>query len=132
MAAIYAAAFDTKRPWSENEFSELIASDYSLLVTSSDVSFALGRVIADEAELITIATVPSQHRKGHARQCLKGFIDQCRLGEAQSVFLEVDELNSGAIALYASLGFEETGRREEYYPHIDGSRSAAVLMTLKT
>lgn len=128
LAAIHSAAFNTQRPWTEDEFSELLGSPLTFLIEAENSCFALGRVIADEAELLTIATHPDAQRSGLAIKCLSEFLDHCRQLGVSRVFLEVDAKNNGAIALYDQFEFAQSGRRAEYYKHPDGTRSDAVLM----
>ena len=47
---------------------------------------------------------------------------------ALALFLEVDETNVPALALYRRLRFEEVGRRPAYYPGPDGQRTSALIM----
>ena len=45
-----------------------------------------------------------------------------------SVFLEVDEDNEPARRLYRRAGFQEIGRREDYYASGSASQSAALVL----
>ena len=128
MARIHAAAFVVLRPWTEVEFSDLCESPLIFHVAPNPACFALGRVIAGEAELLTIATHPDTQRQGHARICLEAFLDHCRGHHCESVFLEVEENNHAALALYSKAGFQITGQRTGYYRLSSGARSDAVLM----
>jgi [ribosomal protein S18]-alanine N-acetyltransferase len=47
---------------------------------------------------------------------------------AEALFLEVDEANHPALALYRRLGFREVGRRENYYDGAEGRKSSALVM----
>ena len=51
-----------------------------------------------------------------------------RRNGAVRMFLEVRESNARARKMYTSFGFEETGRRKNYYPTENG-REDAILMT---
>lgn len=130
MAEIHEAAFQTQRPWSAEEFTELLNSDNTVQFTETGACFALGRIIADEAELLTIATMPDQRRKGLARACLQSLIFHCRSAGCNRLFLEVDADNAAAISLYLSLGFTESGRRKNYYRYPNGNRGDALLLSL--
>jgi len=82
---------------------------------------------AREAEVRNVAVHPEHRRQGLARLLLRAAIDRARDAGAETVFLEVRESNQAARALYARLGFTETGRRAEYYAD---PREDAVLMAL--
>ncbi|MGX0901483.1 ribosomal-protein-alanine N-acetyltransferase [Roseovarius sp. MBR-79] len=124
LADTHARAFAGQgRAWSAAEFAALLASPH-VFVSGDARGFALGRVIADEAELLTLATDPGHRRQGHARACLCAFAAEARARGAETAFLEVAEDNAAALALYAGAGFAQTARREGYYP---GGRTAVVM-----
>ena len=50
-----------------------------------------------------------------AKLLVEHVMAECRVRGASFVSLEVRVSNAGAIALYAGLGFIETGRRKKYY-----------------
>ena len=58
---------------------------------------------------------PSARRKGVGRALLAAGLELARKGRAQVATLHVDESNAPARALYATMGFAVTGRREDYY-----------------
>ena len=127
MGDLHARGMTTPPPWSARDFKDLLASP--LVFTVGDTSaFAMGRVIADEAELLTIVTDPDQRRSGLGRACLATFESEAARRGATTAFLEVAETNAPARALYASEGWRETGRRKGYYATSDGTRVDAILM----
>jgi ribosomal-protein-alanine N-acetyltransferase len=87
--------------------------------------FSLYRTVADEAELLLIAVVPSRHRRGVGRMLLDNFLDRARNDGISRVHLEVRDGNSAA-ALYREAGFAPVGRRRNYYHAPDGRRFDAV------
>jgi len=127
MAATHAAAFVQSRPWTEAEFSDLLAQKFCHAVGSAQC-FALIRVIADEAELLTIATHPAMQRRGLARACMTQWLNLAADLGATRAFLDVAADNAPALALYASCGFEPCGLRPGYYPRADGGPVGAILM----
>lgn len=125
LGALHARCFTTPRPWSAAEFSALMATTGSFLLTR-DNSFLLGRAIAGEAELLTLAVAPEARRQGQGRALTLEFAATARGMGARDLFLEVAADNHPAQALYAALGWRETGRRRGYYaPGLD-----AVVMHL--
>ncbi|WP_293577279.1 GNAT family N-acetyltransferase [Phaeobacter sp.] len=128
MAQIHAAAFLQARPWSEAEFQSLLDSSLTYAV-GDDRCFAIGRVVADEAELITIATHPDHQRQGHATRCLAEW-KTCAAARGATVgFLEVAADNTAAQILYRANGFAESGRRARYYARKDHPPVDAILMS---
>lgn len=128
LANLHARAFTTQRPWSAAEFADLMSSDF-VFVVSTEHSFAMGRVIADEAELLTLATDPTYRRHGLGRQMLHAFEAEAQARGAVRSFLEVAADNTAAITLYDGAGYGRNGRRPEYYHAPDGRRVDALLMS---
>jgi ribosomal protein S18 acetylase RimI-like enzyme len=60
---------------------------------------------------------------------LRALIQKAMTHHSTIFFLEVRESNHGAIALYHSEGFNESGMRKNYYPAENG-REHAILMSL--
>jgi len=129
MAALHAATFTTPRPWGEGEFAALLDMPGTFTVTKGAACFALGRVAADEAELLTIATAPTAQRRGLARQALADFEREAAARGASRAFLEVAETNHAARALYAAAGWGESGRRRAYYRQPDGVKLDALILS---
>jgi ribosomal-protein-alanine N-acetyltransferase len=127
LAALHARCFTVPRPWSVTEFETLLAAPATVL-TSQPGGFALGQVMADEAELLTIAVAPTDRRRGLGRQLLGAFLSACAARGAATVFLEVDAGNAPALSLYHSAGFREAGRRRAYYHAPDGSSTDALVL----
>ena len=91
-------------------------------------SFALGRAVAGEAELLTLATDPAHRRRGLGAARLADFLAQAAHMGATEAFLEVDHLNHGAITLYQRAGFTITATRPAYYHLRDGTHADALIM----
>lgn len=127
LARLHAACFTTPRPWSVEEFSGLLAEPGSILVAGA-FGFALGRIVLDEAELLTIAVDPGKRRNGIGRGLLAGFLEAAAAKGASSVFLEVASDNAPAMGLYQAAGFVKAGLRRGYYREAGGRRTDAVLM----
>lgn len=114
MAAIHQAAFTQSRAWSEAEFASLLSPP--LCFACGDArGFALVRVVADEAELLTIATHPDHQRKGIARAVMEAWQAEAHSRGATRAFLEVAADNSPAIGLYVAQGYIRDGLRRGYY-----------------
>lgn len=124
MARLYAAAFPHSHPWSAAEI-ESLSQPPGFVVTASS-GFAIGRSVAGEAELVTIAVDPAARRQGTARGLLAAFEARAM---AERCFLEVAADNVAAIALYRASGWQEVGRRSAYYSRPDGPAVDALTMT---
>jgi ribosomal-protein-alanine N-acetyltransferase len=127
MARAHAAGFAPGRPWSEAEFRALLDIPGTQALGDTRC-FALGRVIADEAELLTIVTDPLHRRRGLARDVLSDWHTAAHAAGAARAFLEVAANNAAARALYAAGGYTTCGRRPGYYRRSDGARIDALLM----
>lgn len=88
----------------------------------------LGRVVMDEAEVLTLATNPADQRKGLARAVLGEFLQRAAQNGADRVFLEVAADNTAAKALYLREGFAEIGKRPNYYANSAGEKISALVL----
>jgi [ribosomal protein S18]-alanine N-acetyltransferase len=79
-----------------------------------DVGFALARVVADEAELLLLATRPAARRRGVAGALLRAVITEAEARGVAQLHLEVRAGND-AVRLYRREGFEKVGERKNYY-----------------
>lgn len=126
LAELHARCFTVPRPFRAEEFADLLGAPASFLC-AEPAGFAVGRAIAGEAELITLAVDPDQRRQGAGRRLVAAFLAGARHRGATMALLEVDARNSAAHALYRQTGFVEVGRRPAYYRHADGASDALVL-----
>jgi [ribosomal protein S18]-alanine N-acetyltransferase len=128
LATLHARAFRTPPPWTAAAFAGILADPLAFLLVEGDAGFLLGRAVAGEAELLTIAVAPDARRRGLGRKLVTRFLYQARLRGATSAFLEVSAENAPAIALYESAGFTRSGLRRGYYHTPEGSRIDALVM----
>lgn len=129
LANLHARCFTSPPPWSARAFEDLLGNAHDFLIANAwETAFIAGRVIAGEAELLTLATDPDHRRQGLANALLARFDAEARERGASRVFLEVSETNTAARALYAAAGYAETGRRRGYYRQSDGTAVDAMIL----
>ena len=126
-ARIHAAAFPPgPLRWSAARIAAHAAAPGAVAL-SRPGGFCLGRVAADEAELLILAVDPARRRAGIGRALLADFAAAARAAGAREAFLEVGADNAAARALYAAAGWTEAGRRRGYYAGGGGGVDALVL-----
>ncbi|WP_112873019.1 GNAT family N-acetyltransferase [Paracoccus endophyticus] len=125
LAALHARCFVRPPPWTAGAFAALLASPGVFLLThpAGDPpapGFLLGRAVAGEAEVLTLAVDPAVRRAGAGRTLIAAFLVEARQRDAREAFLEVASNNDAALGLYAATGWQAAGRRPGYYgPGID-------------
>lgn len=131
-ARLHAAGF--AHPWPAEEIARLVADASTLSAAALDPAkgtlrgFALARRAADEAEVLTIAVEAARRGRGVGRALMREILRQAANAGVRAMFLEVDEDNAPAMALYRRLSFIKVGERPGYYRRKDGSRAMAVVM----
>jgi len=83
--------------------------------TGRVVGYAMGLVIAPEAEVLNLAVSADRRGEGTGRALLQALLALARTMGATEAFLEVRRSNDAAIALYRAVGFESMGVRRSYY-----------------
>jgi len=116
LAELHAQCFP-HRPWTAADFADLKKSGCDIV--ASENGFIVWRVVADEAELITIGVAPAARKTGIASAMLAIMTGDVKKRGAKKIFLEVAENNTAARALYDRNGFVTVGRRPKYYDGVD-------------
>jgi ribosomal-protein-alanine N-acetyltransferase len=129
LAALHAEAFAVPRPWSAAEFAALLSGKGVFLLTEGG-AFLLGRALAGEAELLTLAVPFSARRRGLGRRLVAAFETEAVRRGAARAFLEVAAGNGPARALYGGAGWREAGTRRGYYAK-PGARPEDALILEK-
>ncbi len=135
MAAIHAACFP--KPWDEATMATFARSAGDVLcligyvadsASAGSRGLLIARKAADEAELLTLAVAPACRRRGVGKALLGHAMHMLRKSGAKTLFLEVEEGNAAALALYRGLGAKAVGRRPAYYAH--GADAAIFSLAL--
>jgi ribosomal-protein-alanine N-acetyltransferase len=117
IAALHKASF--QRGWGEEEVYGLLIDKnviaHRAMIGRAMAGFILSRLAAGEAEILSIAIAPKQRGRGLSRPLLDLNLRRLAGLGARTVFLEVDENNAPARALYRRAGFADVGRRKSYY-----------------
>lgn len=120
LANLHKLCFPNK-PWSADDFADLKKSGCDIM--ASEHGFVVWRVVADEAEIITIGVHPDARRGGIADAMLTLVESDVKKRGGKKIFLEVAENNVPARALYEHNGYVQVGVRPKYYDGTD-----AILM----
>lgn len=129
LAQVHAEAFEA--PWPARDILRFAEDPggFALASETADglAGFILCRVLAGEAEVLTLAVRPEHRRRGVARNLLEAAAVLAGR-TAGAMFLEVAEDNPAALALYAQAGFSRVGRRAGYYARTRAEAAAAIVM----
>jgi ribosomal-protein-alanine N-acetyltransferase len=130
LAQLHGASFH--RGWGEGEFESMLAERNTLVHRLRSgrklIGFAVSRMAADEAEILSIAVAAGHRGRGLSRQLLLTHLGHLAGRGVRTVFLEVEENNQPARRLYDRAGFAVAGRRERYYLQPGGEQLNALLM----
>jgi [ribosomal protein S18]-alanine N-acetyltransferase len=129
LAQAHAASFAA--PWSADEILRFAEDPggFALIAEETDetAGFILCRVLAGEAEVLTLAVQPAFRRRGVAVALLEAAL-ALAAPTAEAMLLEVASDNPGALALYAQAGFRTVGRRAGYYARTGAPAVDAIVM----
>ena len=130
LAALHRRSFDS--PWPVTVIADLLVGIgmFALIWEEADVApgFILTRVVADEAEILTLAVDGARRGAGLGAILLERAVDMAGEQGADAVFLEVAVDNVAALALYARAGFTKVGKRRAYYTNAAGQSIDALVL----
>ncbi|MEE1922535.1 ribosomal protein S18-alanine N-acetyltransferase [Pseudomonas sp. 148P] len=121
------AAFS--HPWTRGIFLDGLKSYeiWLMFEGQQQVGHGVIQVIIDEAHLLNITVKPESQGRGLGLSLLEELMKRAYALNARECFLEVRASNQSAYRLYERYGFNEVGRRRDYYP-VAGGREDALVM----
>ena len=120
------------RPWSRRMLAEELENQCAAFLVAEDgvsgkvLGYAGLLVMADEGYITNVAVFPEYRRSGVAAKLIEVFENFARGNRLAFLTLEVRPSNAAAIALYRRFGFQEVGRRKNYY---DLPKEDALILT---
>ena len=118
-------------PWTFEQLEKQMSVDNCIfLAATNDDGALMGYIglmfVLDEGYISNVAVSPNYRRRGVADALITELIERTKK-RLSFLTLEVRESNLAAIELYSKHGFEQVGKRKNYY---DKPKEAALLMTL--
>lgn len=108
-------------PWSENSVASELKNPLSLWLVAMEQDRLAGYIgsqsVEGEADMMNVAVHPDFRRQGVGKQLILALIQELKARNVHCLTLEVRASNETAICLYEKLGFEQIGRRPNYYRH---------------
>jgi ribosomal-protein-alanine N-acetyltransferase len=132
IAALHRESFG-EQPWDEPAVAEILAMPgafgYLLLQMDGPAGFVIGRVAADECEILSLGVRPERRRQGFGHRLLEAALDRAAAAGSRMVHLEVSEANCAGRRLYESQGFQRNGQGPDYYATDGGTAATALLLS---
>lgn len=117
-------------PWSQKGLRDTLREEGSCFLAAEDENGTLcgylnATGVLDECNLNRICVHPSFRRNGIGAKLLSRLQEICPANGISHIFLEVRESNAAARNLYLAHGFQELGKRPNFY---ENPQENAVLM----
>ena len=134
LAGLHAGLFE--QAWDTASFLNLLTHPGSTAFLArigtppETAGFIVGQLAADEAEILTLGVRKDRQRHGIGRRLVEALARAAKKAEAGKLFLEVGASNAAALALYKGLGFQEVGRRKNYYERTGAPPEDALTLAL--
>lgn len=116
-------------PWSENSLREELENPLSLWLVAQEGEQLLGYVgsqtVLGETDMMNIAVHPDFRRRKVAKTLILALVEQLKAQGSHSLTLEVRQSNEIAQSLYLGLGFQQVGKRPNYYRN---PKEAAIIL----
>lgn len=118
-------------PWTEGILRDCLRVGYSCWVLETEHGISghavLSLMAAGECHILNLCVAPALQGRGLGRALLSHLLDLARERGVRTALLEVRPSNTAALALYASVGFNEIGSRKAYYPAKRGREDGLIL-----
>lgn len=123
-------ALSYSHPWSLGIFADCIQSGHEcwlVLLDKDIIGHSILSIAAGESHLQNVCINPANQGSGFGRKLVEHMVAQASKRGAERIFLEVRTSNLIAYKLYESMGFNELGIRDGYYPGEAGREDAIMF-----
>ncbi len=117
-------------PWTRGNFADSLAAGHVAWLAREGgcmTGYAVMMQVLDEVHLLNISVLPELQRRGRGAALLDHLVTWARTHGATRMLLEVRPGNIPGQGFYRRHGFEEIGRRRDYYPAHEGREDAIVM-----
>lgn len=117
-------------PWTKGIFLDCVRSGYECWVLfrgAQQVGHGVLSAAGDESHLLNLTIKPENQHQGLGLKMLEHLMARAKSLHAETAFLEVRASNGPATRLYERFGFNEIGRRRNYYPAVGGREDALIM-----
>ena len=129
LAELHMACF--KASWDSASFTKLLSLNGTIaqiiLTDSIPIGFALYQTTDTEAEILTLGILPPIRKKNAGATLILKGKQHLAYNGIERIFLEVSQTNVAAQQLYKNAGFQEIGKRKNYYTEGDKKFDALLL-----
>jgi ribosomal-protein-alanine N-acetyltransferase len=118
-------------PWTMGIFQDCMRMGYVCRVFESQsdiIGYGIMSVGSGECHILNVCVAPDCQGRGLGRLMVDRLIAIAKRNKVSIAFLEVRVSNERAFGLYSGMGFNEIGRREDYYPAPGGGRESALVL----
>lgn len=106
-------------PWSESAVRSELTNPLSLWLVALENEYVIGYIgsqtVLDEADMMNVAVSPDSRQKGVGQELVTSLVERLKANAVRCLTLEVRASNEPAKSLYQKLGFQQVGRRPNYY-----------------
>ena len=118
-------------PWSKDALSSLIRQQNIIfrvmLLDDEVIGYYSFQKVFDEGYINNIAIKREYQSKGYGTKLFEDLIERAHKFEVNALTLEVEVDNEKALKLYKKFGFQEEGRRKNFYLN----KKDAIIMWLR-
>ena len=106
-------------PWSKTSLSYLIRQQNiifrAMLLNDEVIGYYSFQKIFDEGYINNLAIKKEYQGKGYGKMLFEDLLERAQKFEVKTLTLEVEDDNTRAINLYKKYGFQEEGKRKNFY-----------------
>ena len=115
--------------WTEGNFRDCLKAKYHCWVYQENLTimgYGILSAAVGEGHVLNLCVRKECQRQGIGKKIMQFLLVEAQMLQVEDLFLEVRASNLPAMQLYELMGFCEYGRRNHYYPALQGKEDAVL------